>query len=79
MEPRKPSMSVGKSTKISASSNLTQSGEDYCRLVRDDENSEHLMRQRFAEFGDALVVCKMPQFDMTDEQTETDLAGRPLS
>jgi C-terminal processing protease CtpA/Prc len=52
---------------------LTQPGEDYWRLVREDENSEHLMRQRFAEFGDTLVVWKMPQFDMTDEQTEADL------
>jgi C-terminal processing protease CtpA/Prc len=52
---------------------LTQPGEDYWRLVRDDENSEHLMRQRFVEFGDALVVWKMPEFDMTDEQIEADL------
>jgi C-terminal processing protease CtpA/Prc len=52
---------------------LTEPGEDFWRLVRDDENAEHLTRQRFSEFGDALIVWKMPQFDMTAEQTEADL------
>jgi len=46
------------------------SGDDYWQLVREDENSEHLARQRQAEFGEALVVWKMPQFDMADEEVD---------
>ena len=46
------------------------SGDDLWQLIREDDNAEHLMRQRQAEFGDALVVWKMPEFDMTDEEVD---------
>ena len=46
------------------------SGDDLWQLVREDENAEHLLRQREAEFGDALLIWKMPEFDMTDEDVD---------
>lgn len=35
---------------------------DIWDLIRQDETQEHLMRVRYAEFGDALLILKMPQF-----------------
>jgi C-terminal processing protease CtpA/Prc len=46
------------------------SGDDLWQLVREDDNAEHLMRQRLTEFGDALIIWKMPEFDMTDEEVD---------
>ena len=46
------------------------SGDDLWQLIREDDNAEHLMRQRLTEFGDALVIWKMPEFDMTDEEVD---------
>ncbi|HEY4364405.1 MAG TPA: S41 family peptidase [Bryobacteraceae bacterium] len=46
------------------------SGDDLWQLVREDENAEHLMRQRQVDFGDKLIVWKMPEFDMTDEEVD---------
>jgi len=46
------------------------SGDDFWQLVREDDNAEHLMRQRLTEFGSALIIWKMPEFDMTDEEVD---------
>ncbi len=46
------------------------SGDDIWQLVREDENAEHLARQRYVEFKDTAVVWKMPEFDMTDDEAE---------
>jgi carboxyl-terminal processing protease len=46
------------------------SGDDIWQLIREDDNAEHLVRQRLTEFGDALVIWKMPEFDMTDEEID---------
>jgi C-terminal processing protease CtpA/Prc len=46
------------------------SGDDLWQHVREDDNAEHLMRQRLTEFGDALIIWKMPEFDMTDEEVD---------
>jgi len=43
---------------------------DFWKLVRDEENDEHENRQRLADFGDALLIWKMPEFDMTDEEVD---------
>lgn len=45
-------------------------GGDYWQLVREDENAERVTRHRLTEFGDALVIWKMPEFDMTDEEVD---------
>jgi C-terminal processing protease CtpA/Prc len=49
---------------------LTNSDGDIWQLIRDEENSEHLGRQRIVEFGDKLMVWKMPEFDLTDEEVD---------
>jgi len=46
------------------------SGDDLWQLIREDDNAEHLMRQRLTEFGDSLIIWKMPEFDMTDEEVD---------
>jgi C-terminal processing protease CtpA/Prc len=52
---------------------LDINSDDYWQLIREDENAEHLSRQRNAEFGDSLVVWKMPEFDLTDEEADKEL------
>ncbi len=47
--------------------------DDYWQLVREDEDAERLSRQRNAEFGDALVVWKMPEFELTDDEADKEL------
>jgi C-terminal processing protease CtpA/Prc len=37
-------------------------GNDIWNVVREQENSEHLMRARYAERGDQLIVLKVPEF-----------------
>jgi carboxyl-terminal processing protease len=39
--------------------------EDIWDLVREGENSGHLMRARSAEFGGQLMVLKLPEFDFS--------------
>src|SRR4029077_6400382 len=39
---------------------------DFWQLVREGENEEHLLRERYDEFGDKLMIWKMPEFDMND-------------
>jgi C-terminal processing protease CtpA/Prc len=46
------------------------SGGDIWQLIREQENGEHMARQRVAEFGDKLMIWKMPEFDLTDEEAD---------
>ena len=48
---------------------LTQ-GADLWQLVRDDENQGRLLRQRVAELGDGLMIWKMPEFDLTEDEVD---------
>lgn len=43
---------------------------DYWKLVRDQENGERENRQRLASFGDSLLIWKMPEFFMTDDEVD---------
>lgn len=54
---------------------LDLTSEDFWQVVRQDENSEHQLRQRQAEFGNALTIWKMPEFDMTDDELDHALSS----
>jgi C-terminal processing protease CtpA/Prc len=47
---------------------LTQ-GSDAWDMARDNENANHLLRQRTAEIGDVLI-WKMPQFNLTEAEVD---------
>jgi C-terminal processing protease CtpA/Prc len=43
---------------------------DFWKLVRDQENGERENRQQLVNVGDALLIWKMPEFFMTDDQVD---------
>lgn len=43
--------------------------DDLWRLIRQEENWDHLVRQRWVE-KDAVMAWKMPEFDMTDGEVD---------
>jgi C-terminal processing protease CtpA/Prc len=43
---------------------------DYWKLVRDEENDERENRQRLTNFGAALLIWKMPEFFLTDDEVD---------
>jgi len=43
---------------------------DFWKLVRDEENGERENRQELVNSGDALLIWKMPEFFMTDDQVD---------
>jgi carboxyl-terminal processing protease len=43
---------------------------DFWKLVRDEENGERDNRQRLVDFGTQMIVWKMPEFFMTDEEVD---------
>jgi carboxyl-terminal processing protease len=45
-------------------------GEDIFDLIRESETEEHLMRARFAEYGDQLIALKVPEFLFSREEVE---------
>jgi hypothetical protein len=49
---------------------LTGGNGDLWQLLRDQENSEHLARQRISEFGDKLMVWKLPEFEISEEEID---------
>ena len=44
---------------------------EWFKLEREAENEDRLYRDRFYESGDDLLVWKMPQFDMSDEEVDS--------
>jgi C-terminal processing protease CtpA/Prc len=43
---------------------------DFWKIVREEQNGERENRQRLATFGDTLVIWKMPEFFMTDDEVD---------
>jgi C-terminal processing protease CtpA/Prc len=43
---------------------------DFWKLVREAENEDHENRQRIVSFSDTLLIWKMPEFDMTDDEVD---------
>lgn len=46
-------------------------GQDIWDLIRQGENDEHLMRARFAEYGDQLLALKVPVFFFSQSEVES--------
>jgi C-terminal processing protease CtpA/Prc len=44
-------------------------GSDIWQMVRDSENEDHMMRQRFVEMGD-VTIWKNPIFEMTNDEVD---------
>ena len=44
-------------------------GADIEQYVRQEENEDHTVRQRYVEMGD-IMIWKMPEFDMTDDEVD---------
>jgi C-terminal processing protease CtpA/Prc len=43
--------------------------DDLWQLIREEENADHLVRQRYIEIGD-VMIWKMPEFVLTDEEVD---------
>jgi hypothetical protein len=43
---------------------------DFWKLIRDQENGERENRQQLVNSGDALLIWKMPEFFMTDDEVD---------
>lgn len=43
---------------------------DFWKLIRDEENGERENRQQLVNLGDSLLIWKMPEFFMTDDQVD---------
>jgi len=44
-------------------------GNDIWQLIREEENSDHIVRQRYVESGD-VMIWKVPEFDLEDSQVD---------
>ena len=53
----------------------TDGGSDIWDLVRESETEEHLMRARYLEVGDQLLVLKVPEFSFSQGEVEN-MTGR---
>jgi carboxyl-terminal processing protease len=51
--------------------NLTgdDNGADIWQLVREEQNSDHIVRQRYVEMGD-VMIWKMPEFELGDAEVD---------
>ena len=61
-------------TKI-ADMTVANGGANFFDLVREGEDQEHLVRARFREFGDELMVIKIPEFNFSGVEIE-DMMGK---
>jgi C-terminal processing protease CtpA/Prc len=64
---------VAKTRQLKRVLDLTGSSgdEDIWQMVREGENEEHMLRQRYDEIGDKLMIWKMPEFSLTDSDVDS--------
>ena len=46
-------------------------GSDIFDVLRQEENTEHLVRAGYAEFGDQLIILKLPEFGFSTAEAES--------
>jgi len=46
------------------------SGGDIWDIIREEETRDHLFRQRYVEVSDALMIWKMPAFDLKEDEMD---------
>jgi len=62
--------------KIRESKRVTDlTGNDVWDLIRESQNEEHLSRARYAEYGDPLLVLKVPEFNFSAGEVD-DMIGK---
>jgi C-terminal processing protease CtpA/Prc len=44
---------------------------DIFELIRERENEEHFQRTRFVEFGEDLLIVKLPEFNLTQSEVDS--------
>jgi C-terminal processing protease CtpA/Prc len=50
---------------------LTASGaSDIWDVIREGETQDHILRQRYVEYGDALMIWKVPEFRMNEDEVD---------
>jgi C-terminal processing protease CtpA/Prc len=49
---------------------LRRGSGDIWNVIRRSETEEHLMRARYAEYGDQLLVLKVPEFDFSADEVD---------
>jgi carboxyl-terminal processing protease len=52
----------------------SDSGNDLFDLIREEQEYDRINAQRFQEYGDQLVIWKMPQFDMSKDEVDAAMA-----
>jgi C-terminal processing protease CtpA/Prc len=65
---------AAKSRDLKRVTDLT-SGNDIWDLIRDDQRHDHMMRSRTVDYGDDLMVLKVPEFAFTQAEVEA-MLGR---
>ena len=68
----------GRTRKVDVAPKVTQGkrvldindDNDYWKMVREEETEDHENRQRTVSFSDKLLIWKMPEFDLTDDEVD---------
>lgn len=61
---------TAKQTRMKQLLDLTSADGDIWQLIREQENSDHINRQRTEQFPGKLMIWNMPEFDFTDDTAD---------
>lgn len=61
---------TAKQTRMKQLLDLTSADGDIWQLIREQENSDHIDRQRTEQFAGKLMIWNMPEFDFTDDAAD---------